>query len=267
MKSSRYSYTKASKIKQFTSWSYSRYRDYKRCPYFAKLKHLDKVPEGSTVNPAMIRGSAIGAMAEDYTKGILKRLPSELSMFAKQFTALAKMKMKNVWVEESWCFDKDWKPILHKFPLDKNGEMMWDKFAPADCDAWRSIWVRVKMDLCGIDEQTNVLVPVDHKTGKYREYELASYLEQLEIYAIGGMCRFEQVAGASPRLWFLDEGLEYPQGVGEEFYYAREELPALIKKWACNVAPMFSDTTFRPRPNDKCKYCAYSSAKGGTCKY
>lgn len=238
----RYTYAK----KQFTSWSYSRYRDYKRCPLFAKLKHLDKVSEGPS-SPAMERGSAIGAMAEDYVKGVLKKLPVELAMFEKEFYAVRAMKMKNVWAEESWCFNRQWQQVA------------WND--------WDNVWLRVKMDLCGLDTATNVLVPVDHKTGKYREYELGSYLEQLEIYALGGLCRMPAVQGASPRLWFLDEGLEYPQCNGDEMYYSRAELPLLTKKWERNVKPMFEDTTFRPKPNDKCRYCAYSISKGGTCKF
>lgn len=264
-KKNRYKYAK--KELRFTAWSYSRYRDYKRCPYFAAQKHLHKVSEGPD-SPAMARGSAIGAMAEDFTTGALKKLPKELSLFREQFMAVQKKRMNNVWVEESWCFTADWQYVTHVFPHTPAGDMNWQAFGETDWTAWRSIWLRVKMDLCGVDEPTNVLVPVDHKTGKYREYDLASYLEQLEIYALGGMLKFTQVAGASPRLWFLDEGLEYPQDVDAgEIYYGREDLPRLMKKWAANVKPMLTDTTFRPRPNDKCRFCTYSVSKGGTCKF
>lgn len=238
----RYDYAK----KQFTSWSYSRYRDYKRCPLFAKLKHLDKISEGKD-SPAMARGSAIGAMAEDFVKGKLRNLPIELQMFEKEFHAVRAMKMKNVWAEESWCFNRAWEPV--------------------EWNDWDNVWLRVKMDLCGIDAPTNVLVPVDHKTGKYREYELGTYLEQLEIYAMAGMVQHPSVIGASPRLWFLDEGLEHPQHQGGELYYARAELPGLKKRWEQRVRPMFEDKTFKATPNDKCRFCAYSSSRGGTCKY
>lgn len=236
------------KIKQFQSWSYSRYRDYDKCPYYAKLKHLDKIPDGPPGgSPAMARGSAIGKMAEDFVKGTLKKLPMELKLFEAEFKAAQALRMKNVFVEESWCFNRDWQPVA------------WND--------WDNVWFRVKQDLCGIDEATNVLVPVDHKTGKYREGELGSYIEQLEIYSLGGMCEFPEVTGASPRLWFLDEGVIYPQINGDEIYYDRSELEQLKRKWTAKVKPMFADTTFRPKPNAKCQYCAYSCAKGGTCRY
>lgn len=240
----RYAYKKTAKA--FTSWSYSRYRDYARCPAFAKYKHLDKIPEGPS-SPAMARGSAIGAMAEDYVNGKLRRLPAELGNFASHFEAARKLKMKNVFVEESWCFDRDWQPV--------------------EWNDWDNVWFRVKMDLCGIDAPTNVLRPVDHKTGKYRENELGSYLEQLEIYSLGGMLKFPDVVGVSPELWFLDAGVNYPSVNGEEIYYGRDELPRLQKLWLNRVTPMFTDTTFRPTPNAKCVYCPFSSAKGGPCRF
>ena len=244
MSNARYAYKKTTK--QLTSWSYSRYRDYKRCPLFAKLKHLDKVPEGEE-SEAMRRGSAIGAMAEDYVKGVLKRLPPELRLFRTQFADMRKQNMVNVWAEESWCFDHNWHPV--------------------EWNDWNNVWLRVKMDLCRLYPKDKLLVPIDHKTGKYRENELGSYLEQLDIYALGGFLKFPDVQTISPRLWFLDEGVEYPQINGEELVYDRSELPALKKKWLANTKAMFADKSFKPKPNDKCRWCAYSCAKGGSCKF
>ena len=61
-------------IKQITSWSFSRYSDYKLCPLKARLKHVDKHKEPQ--NDAMARGQAIHKLAEDYTKGSIARLPT-----------------------------------------------------------------------------------------------------------------------------------------------------------------------------------------------
>jgi len=266
MSKNRYAYKKTEQ--RFTSWSYSRYRDWSRCPFFAKSKHLDKIPEGTGVNPAMVRGSAIGAMSEDFVNGKLKRLPDELSIFRDHFAAARKQFSKgNATVEQQWCFDEQWQPITHAFPLDSVGNMLWDKFKEADWAAWRSIWLRVKMDLCGVDKTANVVRPVDHKTGKYREDDLGSYLEQLEIYSIGGMLQYPDTQGASPQLWFSDAGVIYPDVNDDELYYDRSELPRLQKVWGKRVQPMFADTTFRATPNSKCQWCPYSSAKGGKCKY
>src|SRR5512133_3862286 len=93
-------------IKQITSWSFSRYSDYKRCPAFAKYKHLDKLPEAPST--AMARGSEIHGLAEQYSLGKLKALPNALSGFKDEFAAIKKIKAKIV--EQQWAFTADWQP-------------------------------------------------------------------------------------------------------------------------------------------------------------
>jgi hypothetical protein len=230
------------------SWSYSRYRDYKQCPFKFKCKHIVGLKEPG--NKAMERGSAIGKLAEVYLKSRAAKLPFELALFRQQFAAAQQLCRKNpvtVFVEESWCFDKNGRTV--------------------EWNDWNNVWLRIKMDLCGIDKPTNVLVPVDLKTGKYRPDDLGSYLDQLEIYAMGGMQKMPQVVGASPRLWFLDAGVEHPQCTGEELYYPRSDLPLLQKKWGKKVIPIFTDTTFRAVPNSKCCWCHFRKENGGPCKF
>ena len=77
--------TKRLPPRQFTSWSFSRYMDWRGCPAKAKYKHLDKLAEPP--NAAMERGSMIHKLAEDYTLGVLKRIPAELKAFADEFKA------------------------------------------------------------------------------------------------------------------------------------------------------------------------------------
>lgn len=232
------------------SWSYSRYRDYAQCPFKFKCKHVDGMKEPGS--QAMERGSVIDKMAEDYVRGGIKNMPVELAQFRKQFLAVRSLFQRKgsptVFLQESWCFTREW--------------------VAAKWNDWDTVWLRVKMDLCGIDKGANVLVPVDHKTGKYRENELGSYLDQLEIYSMAGMLQFPEVAGASPRLWFLDAGVEHPQDspVGE-IYYSRGQLPELQRKWEKKVVPLFTDTTFRPTPNDKCRFCHFRKENGGPCKF
>ena len=60
--------TAKSAPKKFTSWSFSRYMDYKGCPAKAKYKHLDKLQEPP--NDAMARHS----------------ITSQSQMFLQQFT-------------------------------------------------------------------------------------------------------------------------------------------------------------------------------------
>lgn len=245
---------KKTPVKKFTAWSYSRYRDHKRCPFFAKCKHLDKLPEPDS--PAMARGTAIHKLAEDYLLGRLAKLPSELKPLAKHFAEARKV--PGLQCEQQWCFAENWEPVA--LP-DKD----FAQFSPADWVLFRRVWLRVKMDLhVPVDAlEGRVLIVVDHKTGKFREYEQESYNEQREIYGMGGLLKYPEVDAVQPRMWYVDEGIQD----GEDTLYTRADLPRLLKLWKQKTTPMFTDTSFKPRQNDKCRWCPYRRDEGGPCRF
>jgi RecB family exonuclease len=236
-------------IKPLTSWSFSRYNDYKKCPFLFKCKHLQGIKEPP--NQAMERGTAIHTMAEDYTKGKLPKLPAELGNFSDEFKELRKMYKGNrnsMIVEDNWAFKADW------------SETVWND--------WGGCWLRVKMDAAFTI--SDVLHIIDHKTGKNRDYKNAEYLEQCELYAAVGLHRNPLVVEARPRLWYLDEGTLYPED-NDTLVYTQEDKPRLLKLWEKRVKPMFNDKTFRATPNNDCKWCHYrkdnAANGGGQCKY
>jgi len=219
-------------VKKITSWSYSRYAMYTECPAKAKYKHIDKIPE-LTKSPAMERGNVIHKLAEDYTLGKLKTLPSELGKFKDQFVELKKSKPL---VEQTWSFKQDW------------SETTWDD--------WNGCWLRVKTDAACLDGTT--LYVIDHKTGKMR----GNYGEQLTLYAGAGMLKFPHVKNVNTQLWFLDSG-----DIVEESYKATEQ-KVIIKDWEKKVKPMMNDTSFAPKPSqDACRWCPYKKSLGGPCKH
>jgi CRISPR/Cas system-associated exonuclease Cas4 (RecB family) len=231
--------------KQFTAWSFSRYMDYKACPAKASYKHLQGLKEPP--NAAMQRGSDIHKLAEDYTKGTLKRLPAELKLFADHFKQLKAQKVKMV--EESWTFRQDW--------------------TATEWNDWTGAWLRAKLDAGYINVEHNALVVVDHKTGKYREEKNNEYLEQLELYGTVGLVRHPTVAVVSPRLWYLDIGRVYPdpEKGEDELEFFRGDAEKLKKKWVARIKPMMTDTTFKPTPGAACTYCHYRKSNGGPCQY
>jgi RecB family exonuclease len=237
-------------IKQLTSWSFSRYSDYKQCPLKAKLKHIDKISEPP--NQAMARGAAIHQLAEDFIKGKIARLPPELKAFAddfKKFKAQYKKKISGMVVEDNWSFTKDWT------------ETQWNN--------WAECWVRIKLD-CAHHEDQETLVVTDWKTGKFRVEMNEEYVEQLELYALSALLLHEHIQQVKPRLAYLDADTVYPEP-GQELVFTRADIPKLKKLWEKRTKAMMSDKLFAPRPNDKCKWCFYRSsnkaAGGGQCKY
>lgn len=236
----------ATKPALITAWSFSRYGDYKKCPALFKYKHIDKLKEPP--NAAMERGSAIHKLAENYVNGVLRTLPVELKLFADQFKKLKAQKIKVV--EDSWTWTKEWA-----------AETTWND--------WAGAWLRVKLDVGYHVPAHNAFVPIDHKTGKFREDKNVEYVEQLELYALAALKKYPDISVASPRLWYLDQGRTYPdpaQGEDELEFFRKDE-KMLEKTWAARIKPMFADSTFKPTPGDACRWCHFRKANGGPCKY
>lgn len=230
-------------IKPISQWSFSRYNDYRKCPALAKYKFIDKIKEPG--NAAMDRGSAIHKMAEDYTKGLLKKLPKELELFSEEFKALKKQKVK--FVEEQWIFKNDW--------------------SLTDWNDWNGAWLRVKLDVAYINTEHNVMVIIDHKTGRYKPDNQLEYKEQLELYGLAGLVKEPSVEAVSPRLWYLDHGVIHPDPEQEEIEFTRADLPSLDKTWRARIKKMLTDTTFKPTPGAACTYCFFRKSNNGPCKF
>lgn len=241
-------------LKPLTSWSFSRYSDWRTCPLKAKLKHIDKISEPP--NPAMQRGNDIHQMAENYVKGTLARLPAELSKFKQDFMDLRKRykaKKEPMIVEDQWAFTATWE------------ETRWND--------WANCWLRIKLDVAHYEG--NVLYKTDWKTGKYSDYKVTEYNEQLELYALAAILMSARAdVVVRPRIGWLDEGFyTHPTDkAGVEVEYTKDDEARLKKEWLRRVTPMMKDTRFAPKPNATCKWCFYGQAgkaKGGPgiCKF
>lgn len=228
-----------------TAWSYSRYADYQQCPARFKYKHIDKVPDpGSS---AMQRGSDIHTMGEKYLKaGKATTPPEEYGHFKDEMKQLVKLAPM---VEQQWGFTRDWKPT-----------------------SWfgKDTWLRIVCDVTVLyDDNTADLI--DFKTG--RKYDTNE--DQIELFSMGGFMMWNEVDHVTARLWYLDvpdgpnDGDPHPESTANTTIreYTRDQFEKSRKAWGKRITPMFKDTRFAPRPNEKCKWCAYSRTKGGPCKF
>lgn len=236
MKKGRNYFVAKTAIKMFTAWSFSRWKDHNECPLKAKLKHLDKVPEGEK-SPAMQRGEAIHKLAENFVKGILKKLPPELKLFTKEFSELKKAKAST---EGKWAMDVAWKP--------------------ADFFSWATAWCRVVLDAHFTPTLKKARV-VDYKTGRiYGDNE-----EQMELYALSAFAHYPAVDEVDTELWYLDQPRNADNPKVKTF--KRSQFPTLQKKWKAKVIPILTDKKFVARPGDYCGRCAYSARRNGPCKF
>lgn len=219
------------------AWSYSRYALYTLCPLKFKLQNIDKVK--TPQSPAMQRGDTIHKGIAAYLKDSSASVPAEALQHKVFETMLLEMK--------SWP--------------DKNVEQQWGYTFDMKPTGWFSkgtnhTWFRNILDV-GLMYEDMTYEAVDWKTGK--KYD--SNEEQMETQALAIMCQFVPVTHVHTRMAYLDSGQE------EQADYPATHKQKLIDKWKKKVAPMFSDTVFAPRPNDKCKFCDYARSKMGLCPF
>lgn len=234
--------------KTFTAWSYSRWKLYDECPFKAKLKNLDKIPEPAST--ALENGKAVHEGLEHYIKGITAKLPKEypLDVFGALYKDLRKKRSKNpqsVVIEGEWAFRADWT------------ECGW---FDSDC------WLRVKVDCAAIARTADTVdaVVLDWKTGKFWAKGVEEYKTQLDLYALAVLLKFRDVKNVTvtPALVYVDHGIRHEVGT-----YTMADLPRLQKEWALRAKPMLADKKFAPKPGSRCKWCSYSADKNGPCKF
>jgi hypothetical protein len=220
------------------AWSYTRYADYRRCPMFFAYKHLLRIKEEA--GPAMQRGRDIHKEGEAYLTAPRKprKVPDSYGNLRKEMEQLRGLSPS---VEQQWGFTSNWQPT--------------DWFG-------RDTWVRIVLDAGVVYDDATADV-IDFKTGK----KYGSNDEQMELFGLGTFAKFHEqnLQHVTTRLWYLDDPNPQTNEVVAEF--KASEVPALRRDWEKKVRPMFADRKFPPRPNDKCKWCHLSKAKGGPCKF
>ncbi len=275
---------KSSVVRKFFAWSFSRFTAYRACPAAAAYKNIDKL-EPFEKNDALVqrivadrksgklkaipsdveatvKGSVVHALAEEYTKGTMKKLATELETFGEEFKVLRK---KGSVAEKEWAFRSDWSPTS------------W--FA-------KDAWLRVKVDNHSIEKSDCKIL--DYKTGKapvappnyyetrgqmppkkndnnYNHWDSGKYREhqeQREIYAIAAFITYPDISMVIVEHWYTDAGVMYSDS------YDRKDFVRLKKEWLKKIKPMMNDETFAPRPSSSaCRFCSFAKSKGGPCNF
>lgn len=217
------------------SWSFTRIQDFGECPYRAKLKYVDKLPDPHP-HPAAERGTNIHQKAEDYVSGKTSELAPELKRFAEEFTTLrTSFKEGKVSLEGEWGFNTNWEPC-----------------------AWQHAWGRIKADAV-VHPEPALAVVIDYKTGRKFGNEV-KHAEQLQLYALAVCLREPTVEHVIAELWYLDQDdltrLDVSRKAAEMKFF---------KHFDRKAYKLTSATTFKANPNKfTCKWCAY---RDGVCEY
>ncbi len=232
---------KSNTTARITSWSPSKLAGYYECPAKTKYKYIDKLPDPG--GPALERGSDIHKAAEMYVTGRRKDLHADLKnpkvskllgTLRKDYTA------KKVRVEMELAFNKAWKAV-HWLATD--------------------VYVRFKIDVVHFTKGGGANV-IDWKTGRFKD-EGVGYDGQLAAYAVAVLST-GLVTSATAQLVFTDAGeiVQRPAGT-----LAAKDLKAAQEAWDKKAKPMLVDTKFAPRPGEYCRFCPFSTNKGGPCRF
>ena len=211
-------------------WSYSRLKNYERCPRYAYEVHVLK--NAGPPSPAMERGTALHAHAEAIVNGTLAKPPREFIAHGKNFRALERSVM--VKAESKFAVTATWEKT--------------EFFAP---DVWgRGIFDVIEWSLSGIRV-------IDHKTG--RKYP--DHIDQLRLYAAVALTLEPSAPKATAEAWYLD----LPPSENLSFEMTRAEVPLVRKDYERRVAKMANDKLLLPKPNYLCKFCHINRKNGGDC--
>jgi hypothetical protein len=219
--------------KRITSWSYSRWSDYEKCPQLAKFKHVDRIKEPE--NDAMKGGSKAHDELAEYlglTETAVATVPKVGQRFEPLLQELRKLEPIH---DQEWGFTRGW-----------------------SVTGWfaRDTWFRSKLDVCVVYDDNTADV-VDFKTGKASD----KHAQQAELYAVSVFLRYKNVASIVVRFWYLDTGAE------SIYQFERREMDEMIIAWEQRVRPMLHDEIFAPRPGEHCKWCFFAKSNNGPCKF
>lgn len=219
---------------QLVPFSFTRLKDYERCPLYAYQVHVLK--NRGPQSPAAGRGEAVHKEAENFVKakvaGGKPVVPQAVRLYGEELRVAVKQKPQT---ELRFGVTAKWEPT------DFFGKDVWG----------RGVWDLVILD----PERLRV---VDYKTGKmYPET-----MDQLRFYAAAAL----SVAPAAPKVtaeaWHVDQ--PYPQGkLVFELFPA--EVKMVRRDFEARVVKMQDDKKLKPRSNAYCKYCHLRKSVGGPC--
>ena len=228
--------------KKLFSWSFSRYNVYSKCPAQAKYKFIDKL--GEPGSPALDHGSEVHDQIDEFIIGKLKRLCDSARPSIDTIKMARKLYKKGVTAEPgcTWAFKKDW------------SKTTWDD--------WFGCWLRIKVDHAAVVDGR--LIIKDWKTGAYRPYNVNEYMEQLELYVVGGFLTYPDVQEVEVSLEYVEHGTQYPE---IPMVYKRKQLKLLQAKWENKSRAMLKDTVYKATPHSLCRFCHFRKDNGGPCAY
>ncbi len=227
-------------FKSFERWSWSMLMIYRKCPFWARLKYIDRRPEPKREDDdRRDRGIALHKNMQDF---IVEKEPPLLDVILTPFDGLlldvreAKQQgLAEVSVEEPMYFDQNWRP-----QKERDG-----------------YWFMIIPDLHVRTPELNLTV--DGKSGKKHGNEV-SHFGQIEFYCTCAWIHHPEHDLYNGELWYFDKKDVWP------ISFTVTQLEKARAKLDAEVQRMFADKIHQPRPSKMtCKYCPYNPRGTGDC--
>lgn len=228
--------------------SYSRVKDFEKCPYMLWLKAGEKRSQAHMDTKAMDRGTMVHNAAEKFVLGEGDFIP-EMEKFADYFKDLKiQYEAGGVAIEQEWGFDKDWRVTGY-----------WSE----------DVWFRMKLDnfittsinLIGGDILSGRAT--DYKTGKKYGNEVA-HSQQGQLYVLGSFLRYPSLESCDVDFKYLDHGIS-----SRPRSYTRRKAMKFLSSWTKRILAQTEALTFPPKANKiTCKWCPFGPQNGdGSCEW
>ena len=146
---------------QLTSWSYSVYTQYVKCPFSVCLDKILRVRIEEPDNPHFAKGNWAHDIAERFVSGVGRKPPLSANVVLpgdKEPTRLSvesisakleELRGMKPRTEQELAFDRKWNQV--------------------DWRDWKTAWLRMKMDVCADSTEPPAVEIIDWKTGKVHQ--------------------------------------------------------------------------------------------------
>ena len=116
--------------------------------------------------------------------------------------------------------------------------------------------IRAKIDL--LQRTSKSAIIVDYKTGRQNPQE---HTEQLELYMPLVLAFYPTLEEIKAEMLYVDHGTK----ATSIFTDVGATAAKIRKRFEKAAAPIFLDKTWEAKPGYACRWCAYSSRRGGPC--
>lgn len=216
------------------SWSFKKYKMYKQCPMWVKLKYIERLPEpppDPKGDAARLRGIKIHEDMEAVIKGT-----GPIPHYAQSFEPIiCQLVERGATAEEDMFLNDKWE--LHP--------------------EWNGHWLQVKQDVLVVDDE--FVLTGDWKSGKRYGNEYWHF-KQMQLYSIAAWRAYPGRPVYTNELYYLDKDDCWT------IDFTPKQLEAALGDFDRDVETMFNDKIFRPKPNiDTCRFCPYNNKGTGAC--